>query len=186
MKDIVAEGKSIYLRPMIREDMPLYREMLNDPQIAEKVVGHAEPVSMEQQLRWFERVKDDEKNRRFTIVLKEGNVPAGMVTLTSIDYHNGSATHGIKLHSSCPKMRGIGTDSVMTLMKYAFEVLGLHRLDSSCLDNNEASQKLYDKCGWTVEGIKKEAIFRGGYYHDLQITGIRKSEYLEVKKKLGW
>lgn len=186
MSNMIIEGKRIYLRRMICEDMPFYREMLNDPKIAEKVVGHSEPVTIEQQLQWFERVKDDENNQRLTIVLKDSDVPVGMVTLTSIDRYNCSATHGIKLHSDCPKGEGIGTDAVMTLMEYAFEILNLHRLNGGCIDNNIESQKLYDKCGWTVEGIKKEAIFRDGYYHDMQVTGILKSDYLKVKKKLGW
>jgi len=180
------EGKNIYLRAMEPHDMDCYWEMLNNPSISSNVVGWSFPVSKHEQLQWYERTITDKKNMRFTVVLKESDKAVGMVTLSSIDWQNRSATHGIKLHPSCPKGKGIGTDAVMTLMKYAFEEVNLHRLDGSWIDYNTASINLYTKCGWVVEGVKKEAIFRDGEYHDLKITGITKDEYLVAKERLGW
>jgi len=179
-------GKIIYLRPMEFDDMIYYQDMINDDFIASKVVGWSFPVSMEEQINWFHKASIDSNNKRFTIVLKESNEVVGMLTLTSIDWHNRSATHGIKLLSSCPKGKGIGTDAVITLMKYAFDEVNLNRLDGSWLDYNIASKKLYEKCGWYEEGCKKEAIYRNGRYHDLKIAGITKKEYLELKEQNDW
>ena len=75
------------------------------------------------------------------------------------------------------KGKGVGTDAVMTLMKFAFEELNLNRLDGSWMEDNIASEKLYLKCGWKVEGIKENAIFRNGKYHNLKITGITQQDY---------
>jgi RimJ/RimL family protein N-acetyltransferase len=180
------EGKNIYLRVMELEDMDCYREMINTPAVSDKVVGWGFPVSTESQIEWYHKAIHDEKNKRFTIVDKESNMPVGMVTLSGIDWHNRSATHGIKLHPSCPKCKGIGTDAVMTLMKYAFEEVNLNRLDSSHIEGNIPSEKLYLKCGWNIEGMKKNAIYRNGCYHNLKITGITKEDYYKAKEKLGW
>ena len=180
------EGKNIYLRIMELEDMDCYREMINTPEIADKVVGWGFPVSKEAQIEWYKRAINDDRNKRFTIILKKNMEPVGMVTLSGIDWHNRSATHGIKLHPSCLKGKGTGTDAVMTLMKYAFEEVNLNRLDGSWMEDNIPSEKLYLKCGWVVEGIKKNAIFRNGEYHNLKITGIQKDAYYAVKEKLGW
>lgn len=180
------EGKNIYLRIMELEDMDCYRDMINTPAIADKVVGWGFPVSKEAQIEWYHKAIHDERNKRFTIVDKQTNLPIGMVTLSNIDWHNRSATHGIKLHPSCPKGRGVGTDAVMTLMKYAFEEVNLNRLDGSWMEDNIPSEKLYLKCGWKIEGIKQNAIFRNGTYHNLKITGILKEEYYATKEKLGW
>ena len=57
---------------------------------------------------------------------------------------------------------------------------------SSILEYNLPSQGLYKKCGWTVEGIKKKAIYREGKHYNLLITGITDEEYYEVKEKLGY
>lgn len=180
------EGKCIFLRAMEPEDMDCYWDMLNDPGVSDKVVGWSFPISKHEQMEWYERAIVDKRNMRFTIALKESKQAVGMVTLSAIDWQNQSATHGIKLHSTCPKGKGIGTDAVMTLMKFAFDEVNLHRLDGSWIDYNTASKKLYEKCGWNVEGTKKEAVYRNGKYHDLQIAGITKDEYIAIKERLGW
>lgn len=180
------DGKKIYLRAMEPEDMPYYWDMINDPDVSLKVVGWSFPVSKQEQVNWYNRVIGDRNNQRFTIVLKETEKPIGMVTLCEIDWQNRSASHGIKLHPDCPKGQGIGTDAVMTLMRYAFEEVNLNRLDGGWITYNTASKRLYEKCGWHEEGIKKQAIYRNGQYHDLAFCGILKEEYLEAKKRLGW
>ena len=48
----------------------------------------------------------------------------------------------------------------MTVMKYCFEELNLNRIDGSIIEYNVPSQKLYiNKCGWTVEGTKRQSVF---------------------------
>lgn len=180
------QGKKIYLRAMESEDMEYYWEMINDSNISANVVGWSFPVSKQEQDNWYEQAIKDKKNMRFTVVMKETNQVVGMVTLSGIDWHNRSATHGIKLLSGCPKGQGIATDAVMTLMTYAFDEVNLNRLDGSWLTYNIASKKLYEKCGWKEEGIKKQAIYRNGKYHDLVICGILKSDYYMAKERLGW
>lgn len=179
-------GKRIYLRAMEPEDMECFRDMINDPSVSHNVVGWSFPVSKREQMQWYERAVSDKKNLRFTIVLKENDQPVGMVTLSSLDWQNRSATHGIKLHPSCPKGEGIATDAVMTLMQYAFEEVGLHRLETTRIEYNEASKKLYEKCGWKIEGVKKEAIYRSGEFHDLFVVGILEEDYRKAKERLGW
>lgn len=179
-------GKKVYLRAMEAGDMDCFFDLINDSGVSENVVGWSLPVSKYEQMQWYERAVHDKKNCRFTVVRLGSELPVGMVTLSNIDWQNRSATHGIKLHPDCPKGAGIATDAVMTLMQYAFEEVNLHRLDGSWLDYNTASKKLYEKCGWKVEGVKKQAVFRKGCYHDLYITGILKEDYLAAKRKLGW
>lgn len=180
------DGKMIYLRAMEPEDMECYRDMINDPDISKNVVGWSYPVSKREQMQWYERAVGDKHNLRFTIVLKENDLPVGMVNLVSIDWQNRSAKHGIKLHPACPKGKGIATDAVMTLMGYAFEEMGLHRVETTRIEYNEASRKLYEKCGWKVEGVKREAVYRGGKYHDLVVISALKEDYLKAKERLGW
>ena len=179
------QGEKIYLRAMELSDMDVYQEMFNDESISQSVAGWSFPVSMFEQENWFQRSVMDAGNKRFSIVLKETDEVVGMLTLTDIDWQNRSAFHGIKLRSSCPKCQGIATDAVMTLMRYAFEEVNLNRLDGAWLAYNKASENLYLKCGWSVEGTKKDAVFRNGKYHDLNITGITKARYLEIKERIS-
>lgn len=174
-------GKLIELRAIEIEDAEILREMVNDPEMERNVVGWGFPVSKHGQLKWIENVNKDNKNIHFAIEIQdEGCI--GVATLVNIDWKNRSAIHGIKLVNKDFRGKGIGTDVVLSIMKYAFEELQLNRLDGSFLPYNKASINLYKKCGWKIEGEKENAIFKNGEYHNLIITGITYNDYLKNKK----
>lgn len=180
---MILKGKIVTLRAMEREDQEMLRQTLNDPEIEKMVGGYSYPISREMQLDWFLRNPNDKNNLRLIIeTAAEGGI--GFVNLVNIDWKNRSAVHGIKIANQNSRSKGIGTDAVMTIMKYAFEELQLNRLESSIIEYNEPSQKLYlDKCGWTVEGIKRNASFKLNEYHNELMIGILRDEYLELVKK---
>lgn len=60
----------------------------------------------------------------------------GIATLTDIDWKNRKAFHGIKIANSNERHKGIGTDAVMAIMRYAFDELGLNRLDGAWFPDN--------------------------------------------------
>ncbi|QAT62013.1 N-acetyltransferase [Acidilutibacter cellobiosedens] len=176
------KGNYVTLRAVEEEDLELLREMINDPEIEKMVGGYSFPVSKVQQKGWFESISDNKNDIRLIIETKEDGA-IGFANIVNIDWKNRSAFHGIKIANKNFRRKGIGTDAVMAVMKYAFEELHLNRLDSSIIDYNEPSKKLYCKCGWKVEGIRREAIFKGNQYHDELVVGILKEEYEELIRK---
>ena len=179
------KGKMVTLRQMTQGDLQMICDMFNDPDLENLVVGWAFPLSIEQQKQWFEKNMGDQRNFRFVIVAPEDG-PVGIATLTDIDWKNRRATHGIKLANKKCRAKGVGTDAVMAIMRYAFDELGLHRLDGSWFDFNEASKALYMKCGWHAEGVKREYIYKRGEWRDLTMAGILESDYRELVGKNGY
>jgi RimJ/RimL family protein N-acetyltransferase len=179
-------GKIVTLRAIEEEDQELLREMVNDPEIEKMVGGYSFPVSKIQQKKWFESNMNSQNNIRLIIDTREDGA-VGFANIVNIDWKNRSAFHGIKIASRKFRSRGIGTDTVMAVMKYAFVELQLNRLDGTIIDYNEASRKLYcDKCGWKVEGVRRKAVFKGNEYHDELIVGILKEEYENLIKENGY
>lgn len=176
------KGKIVTLRAMEKQDSDMIRGMFNDPEMENLVIGWAFPVSSYAQDKWFEAHYADNTNFRFVIETDDDGA-VGIETLTQIDWKNRMATHGIKLYSENVRGKGIGTDSVMAIMRYAFDELGLNRLNSSWLPENVASKSTYTKCGWKEEGIRRKCIYKKGSYRDLIITGILESEYRELIEK---
>ena len=172
-------GKFVTLRAMSKSDMPMICDMFNDPEIEKNVVGWAFPISLEQQLSWFDNHMNDQGSFRFVIETPEDGA-VGIATLSNIDWKNRTATHGIKLANKEKRAKGIGTDTVMAIMRYAFDELGLHRLDGSWFDTNAASKALYKKCGWKEEGVRRSCVFKNGEWRDLTIVGILDSDYREL------
>ncbi len=77
--------------------------------------------------------------------------------------------------------KGYGIDALMALMRYAFDELGLDRLDTDIIEYNIASLKLHvDKCGWLVEGEKPQWYFRQGRKWNKILLGISKERYREI------
>lgn len=180
------KGKFVTLRAMEEEDQELLREMVNDPEIEKMVGGYSFPVSKIQQKKWFESNLNSQNNIRLIIETKE-NGPVGFANIVNIDWKNRSAFHGIKISRNEFRSKGIGTDTVMAVMKYAFEELQLNRLDTTIISYNEPSKRLYiNKCGWKVEGIRRKAVFKLNEYHDELILGILKEEYEELVKETGY
>lgn len=175
---MIIRGKFVTLRAIERADMKLLCEMFNDPEIEKNVLGWAFPLSMEQQNHWFDAHFADSQNQRFMIDLPDGRT-VGVVGLTEIDWKNKTATEGIKLHGSQPRGKGIGTDSLLALFRYAFDELGLHRLNMSRLEENEGSKGVHTNCGIKDEGLLREAVFKGGRYHNVVICGITEQDYRE-------
>lgn len=174
-------GKKVVLRAMEMDDCEFVRGMFNDPDMEDKVVGWSYPLSEYAQKKWYENHYNDE-NFRFIIEDGDGN-RVGVATLINIDWKNRMAEHGIKIASESCRGKGIGTDAVMAIMRYAFDELGLNRLNSSWFADNLPSKKMYMKCGWKEEGIRRQYVYKHGRFRDLIESGILASDYYELIDK---
>jgi RimJ/RimL family protein N-acetyltransferase len=174
------QGKKVTLRALERSDMAELRSYHNDPEIGFLLGGWSHPISSAQQDKWFDGQAFESQNLRFAIDTSEDGF-IGISTITNIDFKNRSAYHGIMIGKKNMQGHGYGRDAVMTTMKYAFEELGLHRLDGDIVEHNVPSYNLYvQKCGWKKEGVLREHAFRNNQYYDRILVGILKREYEEL------
>lgn len=173
-------GKQICLRAIEKKDLPLLQKWANDPEIQNMLGGWHFPTSELDQERWFASLSCTSKDQRFAIeVPKIGLI--GTANLVSIDWKNRNAFHGIMLGETNMHRKGYGVDTLMALMRYAFDELGLDRLDTDIIESNVASLKLHiDKCGWLVEGRKPQWYFRQGRKWDKVLLGVTKKRYREI------
>ena len=174
-------GKRVVLKAIEPEDLDFMKDMINDPDIEAKVGGWAFPISKAHEQKWYERYLQDTQNNRLMIHTEDGVI--GMATLTDFDWKSRKAAHGIKIGKVDCKGKGYGTDTVMAIMRYAFEELNLNKLEGSIFLDNVASQKLYKKCGWQIEGISRQAVYKNGQYKDMYIVGILRSEYEKLAQE---
>jgi RimJ/RimL family protein N-acetyltransferase len=179
-------GRVITLRALEPSDMEMLRGFHNDPDIGRLVMGWSFPISSAEQQRWYERTIGDPLNKRFGIDAPEHGF-IGISTLTNIDLKYRSAFHGIMIGAKNLQGRGFGKDAVMATMRYAFEELGLERLDGEIVEFNEPSRRLYvDRCGWTAEGRRRRSVFRNNQWYDSLIVGILRDEYLQLVSDTGY
>ena len=59
--------------------------------------------------------------------------------------------------------RGVATRAVRLLARWAFDSLGVVRLELTCGPDNVASQRVAERCGFTREGLMRAHLpFKGG------------------------
>jgi [ribosomal protein S5]-alanine N-acetyltransferase len=61
---------------------------------------------------------------------------------------------------------GIATSALNQLVDYAFGNLDLVRLHTGVFDYNKASRRVLEKCGFILEGIFKNSVFKNGKVYD--------------------
>ncbi len=69
-----------------------------------------------------------------------------------------------------PLGKGMGTKALDLLCSYASEVLGMHQLAAQIACDNEASRRLFDRCGFKPCGMLRSWLRRGRHYADAIIV----------------
>lgn len=169
--------EDIVLRAIEHDDKNLLMEMINDPEIEKMVVGWSFPVSTHQQINWINNVNNDKNSVKYIIDVK-GIGAVGLASLTSIDYKNGIANVNIKLKNDKNiRGKGIGYKVIRKISEYSFNELNLNCLVANILKYNTASQKLFEKCGFVLEGTLRSRVYKNGSYQDLLSYSLLRSEF---------
>jgi RimJ/RimL family protein N-acetyltransferase len=73
-----------------------------------------------------------------------------------------------------------GRDDTLTLLRFAFREMNLHRVSLTVTDYNDRARGMYEACGFREEGRLREAKFRAGRYCDNVVMGILDREFQEI------
>lgn len=63
--------------------------------------------------------------------------------------------------------QGYGSEAIEWILEYGFQVAGLHRIGIGAFGWNEGAWKLYERLGFTPEGIKRDFLWYNGGWHNL-------------------
>jgi RimJ/RimL family protein N-acetyltransferase len=174
------KGNKIILRAVEQEDLQLLHQWANDPEIQYGLGGWHFPSNFNDQQKWFASLSLNSPDQRFAIETEDLGL-IGTANLVNIDWKNKNAFHGMLLGDKNIRGKGYGVDTVMTIMQFAFEELGLERLDGSMIEYNTASLKMYlGKCGWKEEGRQRNYYFRKNRFWDKIIVGVTKGDYFDL------
>ena len=62
--------------------------------------------------------------------------------------------------------KGYMSEAVGLMLSFAFETLGLHRVEAACLPHNESSRRLLTKIGFREEGMARQYLCINGRWQD--------------------
>ena len=167
--------KTMLIRKIEKSDLQLRVDWMNNPKIYSSM--HFDlPVLLENTVRWFEN--NQTNNHRSDVCFVEKDEIVAFGGLTSIDDVLKKAELYIFVNPDSHKS-GIGTRATKLLCKYGFEELDLHKIYLLTNENNVAAIKVYQKCGFILEGRLRDEYMAEGGYMDRLYFGLLKTEFDE-------
>jgi diamine N-acetyltransferase len=177
------EGRKIKLVAVSTEYLHYYKRWINDPEVADFLGTVGFPFNLKEERQWVEKnIASNDSAAHFTILTKKGK-PIGNISLMEIEYVHRNAQLGIMIGEKAYWNRGYGTDAIEALLGFAFETLGLHKVELRLNVSNKRALTCYKNCGFKLEGRKREQTFHRGEYCDELIMSTLKSEWERSKKK---
>ncbi|MBI1731033.1 GNAT family N-acetyltransferase [Candidatus Acetothermia bacterium] len=147
----------------------------NDPEVV-RYTSSVFPLSRLQEEKWFDRVAES-KDELHWAVHDESGRHIGVTGLMKIDWQGRRAISGTMIGEKSAWGKGYGTDIMQTRTRYAFEQMGLHRLESECFVENKGSARCLEKSGYRQIGILKKKRWREGRWQDCILWEILDEDY---------
>lgn len=112
----------------------------------------------------------------FVIETVEDDRFVGICTLKDHHATNRAAAIGIRLLQE-EWGRGLGTEAVRLLLRFAFDDLDLHKVKLDVLADNQRAVRSYRSCGFQVDARRRQARFRDGRAQDVLDMSILAREW---------
>ena len=93
------------------------------------------------------------------IRLKENKKHIGNIKIDKINYNHRNCEYGIMMGDKSEWGKGYAKEASIAIINYAFEELGLNKVNLGVIDSNNVAVKLYEKIGFVIEGLLKENFY---------------------------
>lgn len=171
---VTLKGEQIYLRALEQRDLDFLYELENNTSVWE-VSGTVTPYSKDVlQLYLDSAHRDiyDVKQLRLVICSKDNKV-VGLIDVFDFEPNHNRAGIGIIVLDEGQRNRGIGSEAIMLLCTYLFNVLGLKQIYANILEENAPSLHLFKKLGFQEIGVKKDWVrFKDTYKNEVLLQKI--------------
>ena len=161
------------IRKLQKQDLETRVQWMNNPKIYSCM--HFEvPILMDKTIQWYENNLTNEN--RFDVTVLEDGVVVAFGGFTSINREIGKAetylfVDPIHLH------KGIGTRAKQQICQFGFEQLGLNKIYFITNEDNYASIRVNEKCGFKLEGRLRQEYIKDETRKDRLYYGLLKEEW---------
>lgn len=161
-------GEKVCLRAYKEEDIEKVTSFVNDKELKKFLVTDIPfPMSLWEEDEWIKSQKSN-KNGEYNFAIEDIKTKRyiGGCGIQNVNWLTRVATVGIMIGDKDYLGKGYGTDAMKVLMNFIFKDMNIHKIRLSTFSFNVRAQKSYEKCGFKVEGILKDEVFKDGKYYD--------------------
>ncbi|MFS0703817.1 GNAT family N-acetyltransferase [Cellulomonas sp. 179-A 9B4 NHS] len=175
MQKPTLQGEMIVLRPVRGDDADAMWDMLADPE-GNRLTGTTRTFTREQVAAWCASLEAAEGRYDFAVTANGSDEYRGEIVLNDIDEDVRCA--GLRLAMRpVYRGRGYGTEAIELVLGFAFEGLGMHRVELEALSINSRAVSLYENIGFRVEGRRRDAYRDGDGWCDAIVMSMLEDEF---------
>jgi RimJ/RimL family protein N-acetyltransferase len=170
-------GELVRLRPVTADDVPALLPMLQDPEATRLTGSHGDGKVDEARLRsWYGTRRDQADRLDLAVVEQATGHVVGEAVLNEWDEDNESCNFRIAFAPGAFG-RGLGTEATRLIVGHGFEKLGLHRISLEVYTFNPRARRVYEKVGFVVDGVLRDALLWEGERVDAVVMSILAPEW---------
>ena len=179
---MVSDGKMlIRLTPLV--DLDVERQMtirdIRNQQGVRKWMYTDHIISASEHLAWINRLKSDDRQIVLAVLL-DGVDPVGIVSINAIDRLHKKADWAFYLSESMAG-KGIGSALEYAIIEFAFNAMGLEKLNCEVIESNDAVVRLHRKFMFRQEGFRRLNIVKNGERIGVYFMGLTADDWKQHK-----
>jgi RimJ/RimL family protein N-acetyltransferase len=176
-------GELVVLRPLDEGDYDAMAAAMADPDVT-RFTGSRGELTEEEVRQWMRTRQDQTDRLDLAIVDRATGECVGEAVLNLWSPEDESCSFRI-LIGPAGQNRGLGTEATRLLVGYGIEELGLHRIELEVFAFNPRAQRAYEKAGFVVEGIRRDALHWDGERIDAVVMSVLAPEWKAAGLRSG-
>ena len=167
---------SVTLREFRPEDAAAVHRWFTDERVTADLVGRRDQFTIEDARGWVERAMDSSRDRKWAILLEDGDEPVGFVALFGLARETGPEL-AVLVGDPTAWGKGVAREAERQACIEAFRAHEAHRIHAEIPATNEAAQRVVTHLGFRREGVMRRAIRRGDDAVDNEVWGLLPEEF---------
>jgi ribosomal-protein-alanine N-acetyltransferase len=168
----VLSGGQVTLRELRAADAPSLCALLTTEEVARFISPPPTTVEgFERFIAWTHRQRTAGSYACFAVTLKGHDTAIGIFQIRETEPGFGTAEWGFAIGSPFWGT-GVFVDGAKLMIEFAFEVLGVHRLEARSAIRNGRGNGALRKVGAVQEGVLRQSFLRNGEYLDQALYAI--------------
>ncbi|MBI3047201.1 MAG: GNAT family N-acetyltransferase [Acidobacteria bacterium] len=181
---VLANG-DVTLRELELSDAPSLLTMLSTEEVTRFISPPPTTIEgFERFIEWTHQQRAVGRCIVFGIVPRGMSVAVGLIQVRSLEPRFSTAEWGFALGSPFWGT-GLFMEGAQLLVDFAFDIVGIHRLEARASTRNGRGNGVLRKLGALPEGVLRRSFLRHGEYHDQVLWAILETDWRQAREPWG-
>ncbi len=175
------KGNTIYLRLFEPEDYEMTHLWRDNYEMQKMTCGPVRFISKEMEKNWAQAKSLNNISEVYlAICLVENDKMIGWISINDVDYRNQKCKcDGIVIGDKQQQDGMAAFEAGKLMLKYVFDELNMNMIRGACIREHVFSRANMEAKFYVLEGIERDAIYKGGKFHDVFHYALSRKEYYQ-------